>query len=216
VSIGDGLGLRLLLWALLTAMAIAWVLRYATKVRRNPAASLVAGEDFGDSTPAQEPAVEHRLTSTQKWVLVITGLAFALMIFSVIPWSSIFGAHTGPADDYLTHTTEVKPYFFELNWWFPQLSMLFILACIPVGHGHRLDHGPRPDPDVGADQCRTCGRPGDREGELRQMAAFRVAVAGGPARGGGRNRRYRRRCMTKREDTVQGAVRGLRAPSRQR
>jgi uncharacterized ion transporter superfamily protein YfcC len=131
VSIGDGLGLRLLLWALLTAMAVAWVLRYAAKIRRDPAASLVAGEDAGDSTPAQE-AAEHRLTSTQKWVLVITVLAFALMIFSVIPWSSIFGAHTGPADDTLTHTTAVQPYFFELNWWFPQLSMLFILACIPV------------------------------------------------------------------------------------
>jgi uncharacterized ion transporter superfamily protein YfcC len=134
VSIGDGLGLRLLLWALLTAMAVAWVLRYAGKVRRDPAASLVAGEDLGadDGAPAQEPAVEHRLTGTQKWVLVITVLAFALMIFSVIPWSSIFGAHTGPADDTLTHTTAVQPYFFELNWWFPQLSMLFILACVPV------------------------------------------------------------------------------------
>ena len=95
VSIGDGLGLRLLLWALLTAMAIAWVLRYAGKVRRDPAASLVAGEDPGDGTPAQEPAVEHRLTGTQKWVLVITVLAFALMIFSVIPWSSIFARIPG-------------------------------------------------------------------------------------------------------------------------
>jgi uncharacterized ion transporter superfamily protein YfcC len=137
VSIGDGLGLRLLLWALLTAMAIAWVLRYAAKVRRDPAASLVA-EDLRDSTPAQEPAIEHRLTSTQKWVLVITVLAFALMIFSVIPWSSIFGAHTGPADDTLTHTTAVQPYFFELNWWFPQLSMLFILACVPVAAVARI------------------------------------------------------------------------------
>jgi hypothetical protein len=40
------------------------VLRYAAKVRRDPAASLVA-EDLRDSTPAQEPAIEHRLTSTQ-------------------------------------------------------------------------------------------------------------------------------------------------------
>ena len=141
VSIGDGLGLRLLLWALLTAMAVAWVLRYAGKVRRDPSASLVSEalpEDFGEGTSAQEPAVEHRLTSTQKWVLVITVLAFALMIFSVIPWSSIFGAHTGPADDTLTHTTAVQPYFFELNWWFPQLSMLFILACVPVAAVARI------------------------------------------------------------------------------
>jgi uncharacterized ion transporter superfamily protein YfcC len=140
VSIGDGLGLRLLLWAVLTGMSVAWVLRYAAKVRRDPAASLVGEEglEAEDATPAQEPAGEHRLTSMQKWVLVITVLAFALMIFSVIPWSSIFGAHTGPADDTLTHTTAVQPYFFELNWWFPQLSMLFLLACIPVAAVARI------------------------------------------------------------------------------
>ena len=140
VSIGDGLGLRLLLWAVLTAMAVGWVLRYAGKVRRDPAASLVGAEglEAEDGSPAQEPAAENRLTTTQKWVLVITVLAFALMIFSVIPWSSIFGAHTGPADDMLTHTTAVQPYFFELNWWFPQLSMLFLLACIPVAAVARI------------------------------------------------------------------------------
>ena len=140
VSIGDGLGLRLLLWAVLTAMAVGWVLRYAGKVRRDPAASLVGAEglEAEDGSPAQEPAAENRLTTTQKWVLVITVLAFALMIFSVIPWSSIFGAHTGPADDAVTHTTAVQPYFFELNWWFPQLSMLFILACIPVAAVARI------------------------------------------------------------------------------
>jgi uncharacterized ion transporter superfamily protein YfcC len=140
LSIGDGLGLRLLLWALLTAMAVAWVLRYAGKVRRDPAASLVGADSLeaGDGMPAQEPAAEHRLTSTQKWVLVITVLAFALMIFSVIPWSSIFGARPGPADDMLTHTTAVQPYFFELNWWFPQLSMLFILASVLVGAVARI------------------------------------------------------------------------------
>jgi len=39
---------------------------------------------------------------------------------------------TGPADD-LHHTTEAKPLWFELNWWFPQLSMLFVLASVVVG-----------------------------------------------------------------------------------
>jgi uncharacterized ion transporter superfamily protein YfcC len=89
--------------------------------------------DAGDVTSdTGSVVVQQRLTGTQKWVLAITVSAFALMIFSVIPWSSIFGALTGPADDLLTHTTAVKPYFFELNWWFPQLSMLFILASVLV------------------------------------------------------------------------------------
>ncbi len=34
VSIGEGIGLRLLLWVVLTAMAVAWVLRYAAGCAR--------------------------------------------------------------------------------------------------------------------------------------------------------------------------------------
>ena len=55
------------------------------------------------------------------------------MIFSVIPWSSIFGATTGPAEYDAYHVTATEPYWFELNWWFPQLAMLFILAAVLVG-----------------------------------------------------------------------------------
>ncbi len=67
-------------------------------------------------------------------MLAITALAFGLMIFSVIPWSSIFGGTTGPADCDVTHTVAAAvPYWFELNWWFPQLAMLFVIASVVVG-----------------------------------------------------------------------------------
>ena len=62
------------------------------------------------------------------------------MIFSVIPWSSIFGGTTGPADDYVTHEVAVaEPYWFELNWWFPQLAMLFLIASVLVGVVARMN-----------------------------------------------------------------------------
>jgi len=131
VSIGDGLLLRLLIWLLLTTIAVLWVLRYAAKVRRDPAASLV-GWDVDPLETDEEQAASEHLTRTQKWVLVITVAAFALMIFSVIPWSSILSASGGPANDY-AHSTASTPYWFELNWWFPQLAMLFILAAVIVG-----------------------------------------------------------------------------------
>ncbi len=144
VSIGEGLGLRALLWVVLTAMAIGWVLRYAAKVRKDPAASLVGwDEDTSAEAPAAPPAgdgpaaasaVDEQLTGTQKVVLVITGLAFALMIFSVIPWSSVISPRGGAADYDVTHAVAgAQPFWFELNWWFPQLSMLFILASVLVG-----------------------------------------------------------------------------------
>lgn len=130
VGIGDGIVLRLFLWVVLTGMAVAWVLRYAAKVRTDPAASLV-GFDHGDDGVV---APDEALTGTQKWVLLITVLAFGLMIFSVIPWASLFGSTTGPADDYGTHTVAaVTPFWFELNWWFPQLAMLFLIASVLVG-----------------------------------------------------------------------------------
>jgi uncharacterized ion transporter superfamily protein YfcC len=147
VSIGDGLGLRIIMWVVLTAMAVGWVVRYAGKVRRDPDSSLVGWEDPDDEDESttdkmahdvEDPAISHTLTGTQKWVLVITAFAFGLMIFAVIPWSSIFGSTTGPADYYVGHETTAEPYWFELNWWFPQLAMLFILASVLVGVVARL------------------------------------------------------------------------------
>ena len=137
VGIGDGIVLRLILWIVLTTMAVGWVLRYAAKVRANPAASLVG---FDEAVVEDSAAADETLNATQKWVLAITALAFGLMIFSVIPWSSIFTSSTGPADDYVTHTVAaVEPFWFELNWWFPQLAMLFIIASVLVGLVARMN-----------------------------------------------------------------------------
>lgn len=144
VSIGDGIGLRLVLWVVLTAMSVAWVLRYAARIKRDPSTSLVGWDDpdedeastgdvMAEHLEHEHDDAPHRLTGTQRWVLAITILAFGLMIFSVIPWSSIFGGSTGPADAYLTHDTSATPFWFELNWWFPQLAMLFVLASVLVG-----------------------------------------------------------------------------------
>ena len=137
-SIGDGIMLRAILWLVLTAMAVGWVLRYAAKIRKDPGASLVGWDDDGEANGTQADEARatqpEPLTTMQKWVLAITAIAFGLMIFSVIPWSSVLGGHAGPADDYATHMVAgVQPLWFELNWWFPQLAMLFILASVLVG-----------------------------------------------------------------------------------
>lgn len=134
VSIGDGIVLRVVLWVTMTAIGIAYVLRYAQRVRRDPSRSLVKADDEPDDAPddtADAPA--ERLTGTQKAVLTITGLTFALLIFSVIPWSSIFGATTGPAEGDVIHETTTEPYWFQLDWWFAELAMLFWIAAIIVG-----------------------------------------------------------------------------------
>jgi uncharacterized ion transporter superfamily protein YfcC len=147
-SIGDGIGLRMLLWVVLTAMAVGWVLRYAARVRRDPAASLLgpeaddegaSGAEGGDGPPQGQDAGQARLSGAQKWVLAITAAAFGLMIFSVIPWAAVLGGRAAPADYYGTHEVAgIEPFWFELNWWFPELSMLFILASVLVGFVARM------------------------------------------------------------------------------
>lgn len=131
VSIGDGIVLRVLLWFVLTALAIVFVVRYARRVQRDPSRSLVGFDTETDIEPG--PPVDEQLSGVQKSVLAITVVTFASMIFSVIPWSAIFGADTGPAEYDQYHETAAQPYWFELNWWFPELAMLFVFAALLVG-----------------------------------------------------------------------------------
>ncbi|HRI16930.1 MAG TPA: Na+/H+ antiporter NhaC family protein [Burkholderiaceae bacterium] len=147
VTLGEGIALRLLLWIVLTGMAVAWVLRYAARVRREPSSSLVGWDDGDEGDEADQPAdgeapapaADARLNGAQKWVLFITAASFALMIFSVIPWSAVLGGRAAPADYYGSHeVADALPFWFELNWWFPELSMLFILASVLVGFVARL------------------------------------------------------------------------------
>ena len=151
VSIGDGIVLRLILWVVLTAMAIGWVLRYAARVRADPArlaGRLRPGRAGGrDPPPTRRPTtrtsrIGHQptLTGTAEMGLAITVVAFGLMIFSVIPWSEIFGGTPGrPTTTSRHEIAAAEPYWFELNWWFPQLAMLFLIASVLVGVVARMN-----------------------------------------------------------------------------
>ncbi|MFD9793168.1 YfcC family protein [Streptomyces sp. NPDC059070] len=127
ISLGDGIVLRFVMWLVLTAVTVAYVVRYARRVQRDPARS-VSGFLPGDrEQSALETDEEPRLTRTHQAVLGLLGLVFAFMIFSVVPWSSA-----------LTGKAEAKPYSFELGWSFPQLAALFLCAAVLVGIVARL------------------------------------------------------------------------------
>ncbi|MFG2876588.1 YfcC family protein [Streptomyces sp. NPDC048337] len=123
ISLGDGIVLRFVMWVVLTAVTILYVIRYAKRVRKDPAKSLcgfLPGDR--DQKAAADSDVEPELTGLHKTVLVLLVLVFAFMIFSVVPWA---GALTGKAD--------ATPYTWELGWSFPQLSALFLCAAVLVG-----------------------------------------------------------------------------------
>ncbi|MFD0064500.1 YfcC family protein [Streptomyces sp. NPDC056690] len=124
ISLGDGIILRFIMWIVLTAVTVAYVIHYAKRVQRDPERSL---SGFLPGDREQEEAEAHavevpELTGLHKAVLTVTALVFAFMIFSVVPWSS---ALTGKAD--------ATPYSFELGWSFPHLAALFLVAAVLVG-----------------------------------------------------------------------------------
>lgn len=123
ISLGDGIVLRLLMLVVLTAVTIAYVVRYASRVKADPSRSIV-GFLPGDREQAHSSAGDEPepLTRTHKIVLVAVTVTFVFMIFSIIPWAQVL---TGDAD--------ATPYGWELGWSFAQLAALFIVAAVLVG-----------------------------------------------------------------------------------
>ncbi|MFE5856795.1 YfcC family protein [Streptomyces sp. NPDC056500] len=122
ISLGDGIALRAAMWLVLTAVTIAYVIRYARRVRRDPSRSL-SGFLPGDRERATaETSEPPDLTALHKTVLVVVTLVFTFMIFSVVPWASA-----------LTGDAQATPYGFELGWSFPELAAMFLVASVLVG-----------------------------------------------------------------------------------
>jgi uncharacterized ion transporter superfamily protein YfcC len=62
---------------------------------------------------------------------VITAFTFALLVFSVIPWDSIL--HVEDKVDPYTHEPIDNDFWWNLGWWFPELTALFLVAAVVVG-----------------------------------------------------------------------------------
>ena len=117
VALGDGIGLRLIMYVVMTTVALLYVLRYARSVKNDPAKSLVPaveGDEALTSGPAGPP---EPMTGRHKIVLWIFGLTFGLMIFSVIPWGDFSSSLEG----------------ITLGWYFPELAALFLVGAVLVG-----------------------------------------------------------------------------------
>ena len=117
VSMGQGIGLRLLLLGICLVLSIGYVLFYGQRVHKDPSLSLVAAQREENlrhfALKNQEKTV---LTKSQKLALWLFGGTFLVMIYGVIPFSDM-GLTAIPT----------------LGWWFPELSALFWVAAVLTG-----------------------------------------------------------------------------------
>ncbi len=101
----DGIGPRLVVWAIGILFAIAWTMRYAKLVLADPARSLVSADENRHYRTIGNPNSPARITATQWQVLAVFIAAYVAMFTGVLAF----------------------------DWWMAQMSALFLVASIVVG-----------------------------------------------------------------------------------
>ena len=117
IPISDGLPARIVILLAGLAIGIFWVLRYADRVKADPARSVVfhmKAENEARFSPESDTG-EITLTGTHKVILVVFALAFIVMIYGVIPWSDL--------------GIPIPTWW----WWFPEMTASFLLFAIIIG-----------------------------------------------------------------------------------
>jgi uncharacterized ion transporter superfamily protein YfcC len=125
VSISDGLVGRLVILLAGLAIGIFFVLRYADRVKKDPSKSAVYDMRAENEARfrAEAEAGEITLTGTHKTILAVFALAFAVMVYGVIPWEDL---------------GIPLPTWW---WWFPEMTASFLLFAILIGVIARMREG---------------------------------------------------------------------------
>jgi uncharacterized ion transporter superfamily protein YfcC len=123
ISIGDGIGVRIAMWFVLVALAIGFVVRYARRITRDPAKSVV-GIAPGDAADAESLITDvPRLTGRQKLVLALFAGAFVVMIYGFVPWDDLW--QEGFGNDFPLPTFGA--------FYFPEAAALFFVMAVVIG-----------------------------------------------------------------------------------
>ena len=128
ISIGDGIGLRIVMWFVLVALAIGYVIWYARRITASPERSVV-GVSPTDAAEAESLVSDvPALTGRQKLVLTLFGGTFLLMIYGFIPWNDLW--QEGFGKDFPLPTFA--------DFYFPEAAALFLVMAVVIGLIARL------------------------------------------------------------------------------
>ncbi|MBS1891850.1 MAG: YfcC family protein [Actinobacteria bacterium] len=123
ISIGDGIGIRIVMWLVLVPIAIAYVVFYARRISTDPARSVV-GISSADAVEARGLVTNvPRLTGRQKVILCLFGFTFLWMIYGFIPWNELW--QEGFGRDFPLPTFN--------SFYFPEAAGLFLIMAVVIG-----------------------------------------------------------------------------------
>lgn len=119
LQIGEGIGLRLVMFTVFLVLSVVYVMRYAAKSKADKSQSVLADIEFDDEF-SKEIQVEE-FTIQRKLTMGVFFSTFVVMVYGVIPWEDM-GITALPT----------------LWWWFDELSTLFLTASILVALINRM------------------------------------------------------------------------------
>jgi len=141
ISAGDGMGMRVLMFVVLTALVVFIICRYADRVKAHPEKSVQFFRRKQDLIEFPTSTSEDlTLSGRQKGALTIFILTFVIMIVGLVPWTSINPDWTF-FDDFVAWIG-VTPVLQQLlgaditpfgSWYFPELSMLIMTMTLLTG-----------------------------------------------------------------------------------
>ncbi|MGV9824091.1 Na+/H+ antiporter NhaC family protein [Gordonia sp. NPDC003429] len=140
VDIADGAPLRMVIFVVTMAIVTFFTVRYGQQVRKDPATSQIGFSDEDRTIMEADAALTEppKLTGRHKLVLVLLTFTFALMVFSLVPWSALLDR---TEIDPVTNTEVQKVFSWDLGWWMPELAALFIVMAVVIGIAGGLREG---------------------------------------------------------------------------
>ncbi len=144
ISIGDGLGLRIIILIVTLIVGILFVMRYAKKVKANPSTSLIADmKEENEKQFLSQNTEDLEFTGRRKAVLSVFGITFVIMILGVIPWAAKFNI---TIFEDLVNALGKIPFVGKLlgnlvplgDWWFGELTMLFLVSSIIIAFIYKM------------------------------------------------------------------------------
>lgn len=123
-TISEGLIGRVVILVIGTILGIIFVMRYAEKVKKDPSKSLIyaakAENEQQFMSGGVESAESEKFTGRHKLILVLFFLAFAVMVYGVVPWADL--------------GLPIPTWW----WWFPEMTACFLFFGILIGIIGRL------------------------------------------------------------------------------
>lgn len=141
ISAGDGMGIRFLMWVVMTALVIVIICIYAERIKKDPTRSsqYFRMEEDRKEFPVSDDT-DVSISKKQKYALFIFILTFVIMIVSLVPWTSLNPNWT-IFDDF-AKWVGVTPVLRQVfggaivpfgSWYFPELSMLLVVMTLATG-----------------------------------------------------------------------------------